>query len=114
MYRFVIPGIMYECMYIATPVNAEKLERFFEVEKEHYRIWKTFGTELGVDVDTLSTIEKDHTDDKDRLHAVIDSTNPAPTHEAMTKILESANINNAIAGIIMWLRSPHPPTTTKA
>ena len=79
------------------------MERYFEVEKEHYRIWKVIGTELGIDVDTLNAIEKDHTDDRDHLHAVIDSANPAPTREAMTKILQSANINNAIAGMIMWL-----------
>ena len=49
-------------------------------------------------MDTLNAVEKDHTDDRDRLHAVIGSANPAPTHEAMTKILKSANITNAIAG----------------
>ena len=62
-------------------------------------MWKAIGMELGVDGDTLSDIEKNHTDDSDRLHAVIDSANPAPTREAMTKILDSANISNAIAGM---------------
>ena len=76
------------------------MERFFEIEKNHYRIWKTIGTELGVDGDTLSAIEKDHTDDDDRLQAVIDSANPAPTQETVAKILESASISNAIAGMI--------------
>ena len=75
------------------------VKRLIELKEKHYRVWKTIGTELGIDVDTLSAIEKDHADDRDRLHAVIDSANPAPTHETMTKILESANITNAIAGM---------------
>ena len=93
------------------------MEKVFELEKEHYRIWRAIGTELSVDVDTLSAIEKDHADDKDRLHAVIDNANPAPTREAMTKILQSANINIAIAGMVLSLPSAGPssplPTTTK-
>ena len=63
-------------------------------------MWRTIGTELGIDVDTLNAIEKDHADN-DRLYAVIDGANPAPTREAMTKILESVNVNNAIAGMVM-------------
>ena len=82
------------------------MEKVFELEKEHYRIWRAIGTELSVDVDTLSAIEKDHADDKDRLHAVIDSANPAPTREAMIKILQSANINIAIAGMVLSLPGP--------
>ena len=64
-------------------------------------MWRTIGTELGVDMDTLNTIGKDNTNDGDRLTAVIDSA--APTREIMAKILESANISNAIAGTIMLL-----------
>ena len=98
--------------YAAIAINAENLERFFEMKKNHYRIWKVIGTELGIDGDTLSAIEKDHRDDKDRLHAVIDSASPAPTREAMTKILQSANISSAIAGMI---KLPPPfSSTTKA
>ena len=85
------------------------MERLIELKKKHYRVWKIIGRELGIDVDTLSTIEKDHTDDDDCLYAVIDSANPAPTREAMMKILESANITSAIAGMIMWLSLPSPP-----
>ena len=33
-------------------------------------MWRTIGTELGVDVDTLNAIEKDHRVDNDRLCAV--------------------------------------------
>ena len=40
-------------------------------------MWRTISTELDVDVDTLNAIEKDHRVNDDRLHAVIDSTNPA-------------------------------------
>ena len=69
-------------------------------------MWRTIGTELGVDVDTLNSIEKNDADDSERLEAVINGTNPAPTCEKMTKILQSANVKNAIAGMIM---SPPPP-----
>ena len=73
-------------------------------------MWRTIGTELDVDVDTLNAIGKDNTDDDDRLYAVIDSA--APTRETMAKILESANISNAIAGMI---KLPPPfSSTTKA
>ena len=87
----------------ALPLKAEEVERLLKMEKEHYRIWKTIGTELGVDMDMLCAIEKDHTDDKDRLHAVINGADPAPTHEIMVKILQSPNTTSAIAGTVMWL-----------
>ena len=87
----------------AIPLKAEAVERLLKVKIEHYMVWKTIGTELGVDVDTLNAFEKDHTNDKDRLHAVIDGANPVPTHGAMAKVLQSANINKAIAGIIVRL-----------
>ena len=84
------------------------MERLFQLEEEHYRIWKVIGTELGVDVDTLSVIDDNLINDKDRLHSVIDCANSAPTHEAMTMILESPNITCAIAGMITWLiLTPH-------
>ena len=69
----------------------------FDIKWEHFRVWRTIGTELGVNVDTLNAIGKDNTDDDDRLYAVIDSA--APTREIMGMTLESANISNAIAGI---------------
>ena len=78
------------------------MERMLQLKKEHYRVWKTIGTELGIDVDTLSVIEKDHTDDKGRLHTMINSANPTPTHETMVKILQSSNITSAIAGTVIW------------
>ena len=87
--------------HIAIPIRAKNVERLFQLEEEHYRIWRVIGTKLGVDMDTLSVIEEYVTIDKDRLHSVIDCANPAPTHEAMTKILESEHITNAIAGTIM-------------
>ena len=91
--------------YAALPVKAGDLYKF-DIKWEHYRIWKIIGTELGIDMDTLNAIEKDHTDNKNRLRAMIDRVNPAPTHEAVAKVLQSAHINNAIAGInniIIWL-----------
>ena len=74
-----------------------------QLKKKHYRIWKSIGTELGIDVDTLSAIEKDHTEDNDRLHTMINGANPVPTYETMVKILQSSNITSAIAGTVMWL-----------
>ena len=79
------------------------MEWLFELKMEHYRIWKTIGTELGVDVDTLNAIEKDHTNDESRLHAMIDCINPTPTHETMTKVLQSEYVNNTIAGTIAFV-----------
>ena len=90
------------------------MERLIELKQRHYSVWKAIGMELGVDGDTLSDIEKNHTEDSDRLHAVIDSANPAPTREAMTKILDSASISNAIAGMHDNVRGSdiYPPPTT--
>ena len=59
-------------------------------------------------MDILNGIEKDHTDDDDRLYALIDSA--APTREILANILESANISNAIAGMIK-LPSPFSSAT---
>ena len=70
----------------------------FDIRWEHFRVWRTIGTELGVNMDTLNAIGKDNTDDDDRLYAVINSA--APTREIMAKILESSDISNAIAGMI--------------
>ena len=69
------------------------------VKWEQYRVWRTIGTELGVDVDTLNAIEKDHTNDVGRLRAVIDNAKPIPTREVMDKILQSAQTTRAIAGM---------------
>ena len=91
----------YVIINTALPINADNVGRFFEVKKEHCRVWKIIGTELGIDMDMLNAIEKDHTDDVDRLHAMIDTANPAPTHAALAKVLQSANITSAIAGTIM-------------
>ena len=64
-------------------------------------MWRTIGTELGVDVATLNSIENDDANDSDHLKAVINGANPAPTREKMTKLLQSANVKNAIAGMII-------------
>ena len=87
------------CFNAALPLKSKDVEWIFEVKKEHHRVWKTIGTELGIDVDTLSAIEKGYAKDKERLRAMIDSANPAPTHGTMAKILQSTNINKAVAGI---------------
>ena len=86
-------------IHIAVPITAENMERVFGMQKEHYRVWKTIGMELGIDVDTLTAAEKDHTNDMDCFHAMINNANPAPTCEAMAKVLQSPNITSAIAGI---------------
>ena len=70
-------------------------------------MWRTIGTELGIDVDKLNAIEKDDENDGGRLKAVINGANPAPTREIMAKLLESAIVENAIAGMIMFC--PPPP-----
>ena len=94
MYNVVI-------IHVAVSITVENMKRFFEVRKAHYRVWKTIGMELGIDVDALTAAEKDHTNNKDCLHAIINNANPAPTHGAMAKVLQSPNITSAIAGIIL-------------
>ena len=84
-------------------MNTENMKRMLQLKKEHYRVWKNIGTELGIDVDTLSAIEKDHTKDKDCLRTMINGANPIPTYETMVKILQSPNITSAIAGTVIWL-----------
>ena len=74
-------------------------------------MWRTIGTELGIDADALNAIGKNDANDGSRLKAVINGANPAPTHEIMSKLLQSANVKSAIAGMIMFC--PPPTTTTK-
>ena len=82
----------------ALPLRAEDVDELFSIRQEHCRVWRVIGTKLGINIDTLNAIEKDHTTDKDRLHAVIDSV--TPTHEAMAKVLQTvADITSAVAGI---------------
>ena len=92
-----------ECMYyyVVVPVRAENVQRLFQLKKEHYRIWKIIGAELGIDIDTLNVLEKDHKEDTDGLHAVISCVNPALTYETMAKTLQSANITSAIRGTMI-------------
>ena len=62
-------------------------------------IWKIIGTELGIDMEMLNSIERDHTNDHDRLHAMINSASSAITHEVITKVLQSEPISNAVEGL---------------
>ena len=75
------------------------MERLFKIKWEHYRIWKLIGTEMGIDMDTLNSIEKDHFGDRNCLRAMIDKAKPAITRDAMTKVLQSELITNAVAGM---------------
>ena len=71
----------------------------FEIDLEHCKIWKIIGAELGIDADKLDAIEKDHMRNSDCLCAMIDSADPAFTHEAMTKVLQSEHVTSAVAGM---------------
>ena len=73
------------------------MERLFKVKWEHYRIWKLLGTELGIDMDTLNTIEDIHVG-RGCLRAMIDNAEPRISREAMANVLQSEVITNAIAG----------------
>ena len=84
---------------VALPLKADSVERYLDLKQQHYMVWKTIGEELGVDAETLTAIETDCTDNEDRLHAVINSANPAPTLKSMIEILKSANVAKAISGI---------------
>ena len=81
----------------ALPINAEDFQH--NLNPQHYRIWRMIGTELEIDVEILNSIEWDHANDHDRLHAMIDSANPALTHEVITKVLQSERIANAVKGL---------------
>ena len=52
-----------------------------------------------MDGDLLKTIERGHLTDEDRLHTMIDSANPALTHERITKVLQSERISSAVKGL---------------
>ena len=89
----------------ALPLKAKDVGKLFGIKWGHCRVWRIVGTEMGIDVNTLDAIEKNHTNDADRLHTLIDSANPSPTHETMAKILQSSQISNAIAGMIHLILS---------
>ena len=72
---------------------------------QHYRIWKIIGTELGIDVERLDSIERDHINDHDRLLALVDSANCVLTHEMITKVLQSERIANAVQGLLLMIIS---------
>ena len=55
-------------------------------------------------MEMLNSIEKDHRNDYDRFHAIIDDANPALTHEMITKVLQSERISNAIEGLYLLLK----------
>ena len=73
---------------------------------EHYKIWKVIGKELGIDIDTLNTIEEDHATDHIKcLHKMISSAKPTITQGAMNKVLQSETVASAIAGKIKALHA---------
>ena len=86
-------------VYVALPLKGEDFQRLFNITRRHYRIWRIIGTELGINADILKTIERDYANDGDCLHAMIDSANPALTHEMIAKVLQSERISNAVKGL---------------
>ena len=87
-------------VYVALPVKGEEFGRLFNTTRQHYRIWRIIGVELDMDGELLNTIERGgHVNDKDRLHAMIDSASPALTHEMITKVLQSERVSSAVKGL---------------
>ena len=87
-------------MYIvALPLKGEDLGRISNITRKHYMIWRIIGAELGIDGDLFKTIERDHTNDKDRLRAMIDSASPGLTLERITEVLQSERISSAVEGL---------------
>ena len=66
-------------------------------------LWRIIGAELGIDVDTLSSIERGQTTTRGCLHRMINEANPPITRNAMTRVLQSERITNAIAGMYIIL-----------
>ena len=93
--------ILCNCISIVRPVKGKDVERLFKLTREHYRLWKLIGTELGIDMDTLNAIEKEYVGDRDRLHAMIDNAKPAMTHGTVTQVLRSQSITKAVAGMFL-------------
>ena len=85
-------------VYVALPLKGEEFGRFFNITRQHCRIWRIIGTELGIDGELLKTIQRSHLNDGDCLRAMIDSANPALTHEMIAKVLQSERISNAVKG----------------
>ena len=73
--------------------------------------WRFIGIELGIDVNTLDTIERDHRKAEDCLTELITiwlcHTNPKPTRIAITKALESQSvvIDATIPSEGIWLKN---------
>ena len=63
--------------------------------------WRFIGIELGIDVSTLDTIEKDHRKADDCLTDLITKwlrrANPKPTRSAISKALESQSVVDSAA-----------------
>ena len=83
------------CYNAALPLYAEDIRILNQC---HYRLWRIIGTELGIGEEVLKSIERDHTNYTDCLQAMIDSANPALTHEMITKVLQSERVSNAVKG----------------
>ena len=62
-------------------------------------LWKIISAELGIDVDTLSSIEKSQTTTRTCLHRMINEADPPIACNAMTRVLQSERITNAVAGM---------------
>ena len=90
----------YVCLCLDPPLAASNLKIWFKLKWEHYLLWKVIGEELGIDADTLNSIEWGQTTTaSDYLHRMIDEAKPPITHDAMARALQSQRVTNAIAGI---------------
>ena len=93
----------HSCMiiHVDPPLIAEDLKIL--CKWEHFKIWKIIGTELGIDADVLKSFESDQKTDYDCLCRMIIEAKPPITYSAMTKVLQSERITNAVAGICMYI-----------
>ena len=80
----------------------ENLDEILQSIQDYHGLWKVVGAELGIEVDVLDTIERDYTQDIDRLHALIihwpNGDNSSLTYQAFVEAFQSERVSDAIAG----------------
>ena len=77
-------------------LTSDNVKEILNLTWKYRSRWRFIGIELGIDVNTLDTIERDHRKADDCLTELISiwlrCVNPKPTRNALTKALESQSV----------------------
>ena len=95
--------IFADCGNEGAHLSTEALpDKIIQMLRNNQRVWKSIGTELGIDKDILNSIEEENKQCPNCLQALIEQIQRSSiTHDAIIQSLESERVINAVKGMSM-------------